>query len=258
MEPDAMTDEAWALWDASILWLNPPPLEMVETDRVTSGLIVYYPITDISNGIIEDLSGVEPALDLTITGEGVEAIDGRNGIKITASSDIRTAEPPMRLYNAITATNEFTLEVLCAPASVTQSGPARIVSYSENPTSRNFTLGPQGTELHMRIRTSDSSISNNGLPESKALDVVTLDESHFVITNTFVDNVSTVKFYKNGEVVATDTRAGDFSNWDSSHVLLLANEATGDRPWLGEIYMVAIYDRPLSEEEVKQNFDAMQ
>jgi L-rhamnose isomerase len=96
------------------------------------------------------------------------------------------------------------------------------------------------------------------LPESKALDVVTLDESHFVITNTFVDNVSTVKFYKNGEVVATDTRAGDFSNWDSSHVLLLANEATGDRPWLGEIYMVAIYDRPLSEEEVKQNFDAMQ
>jgi hypothetical protein len=38
--------------------------------------------------------------------------------------------------------------------------------------------------------------------------------------------------------------------------LALANELTGDRPWLGEFHLVAIYDRALSQAEVSQNFEA--
>ena len=33
---------------------------------------------------------------------------------------------------------------------------------------------------------------------------------------------------------------------------MLANEVTRDRPWLGELYLVAIYDRALSEQEIQQ------
>ena len=43
---------------------------------------------------------------------------------------------------------------------------------------------------------------------------------------------------------------------DGDEVLALANELTEDRPWLGEFYLVAIYDRALSQDEVSRNFNA--
>ena len=48
----------------------------------------------------------------------------------------------------------------------------------------------------------------------------------------------------------------DFSNWDSNYPLLIGNEATLDRPYLGEIFLVAIYDRVISDAEIQQNFNA--
>jgi len=50
--------------------------------------------------------------------------------------------------------------------------------------------------------------------------------------------------------IVTGRIADDLSNWDASHRLALGNELTGDRPWLGNLYYVAVYDRPLDAEEV--------
>jgi hypothetical protein len=49
---------------------------------------------------------------------------------------------------------------------------------------------------------------------------------------------------------------GDFSGWTSNYRLGLANEMTKDHPWLGEIHLVAIYDRALTADEVGQNYGA--
>jgi VanZ family protein len=46
----------------------------------------------------------------------------------------------------------------------------------------------------------------------------------------------------------------NFRNWDTRFMLQLANEATLNKPWLGEIYLVAIYSRDLSSEEIAQHF----
>jgi hypothetical protein len=51
---------------------------------------------------------------------------------------------------------------------------------------------------------------------------------------------------------------GDFSNW-GTYTLGLANEpdpSLGSRPWLGELYLVAIYDNALDQDQVLQNFNA--
>jgi len=48
----------------------------------------------------------------------------------------------------------------------------------------------------------------------------------------------------------------DFSNWDRRFTFQLGNEATLDRPWLGKIYLVAIYDRALAADEILSNFNA--
>ena len=50
--------------------------------------------------------------------------------------------------------------------------------------------------------------------------------------------------------------AGTLSNWSDSFPLVLANEVTGERPWLGTFYLVAIYDRALTAKEVTRNFQA--
>jgi glycopeptide antibiotics resistance protein len=46
----------------------------------------------------------------------------------------------------------------------------------------------------------------------------------------------------------------NFRMWDSSFPFQLANEATLDRPWLGRIYLVAIYNRGLSATEIATNY----
>ncbi len=45
-------------------------------------------------------------------------------------------------------------------------------------------------------------------------------------------------------------RGANLSGWDCSFPLLLANEATGDRPWQGRIQGLAIYARELNASEV--------
>lgn len=42
----------------------------------------------------------------------------------------------------------------------------------------------------------------------------------------------------------------DFSNWDPAFPLQLGNETTLDRPWLGSIFLFAIYDRVLTQDEI--------
>ena len=70
------------------------------------------------------------------------------------------------------------------------------------------------------------------------------------------DSSGTAIIYIDGIEVINDTVGGVFDNWDDTYFLALANELTGNRPWLGELYLVAIFDCALSLEEVEQNFAA--
>jgi glycopeptide antibiotics resistance protein len=47
-----------------------------------------------------------------------------------------------------------------------------------------------------------------------------------------------------------------FWRWDSHLTLQLGNEASWNRPWLGKIYLVALYRRALSAPEIMENFAA--
>ena len=70
------------------------------------------------------------------------------------------------------------------------------------------------------------------------------------------DGAGNVRVYINGRQDASKKVAGKLSNWNDGFRLVLANELTGDRPWLGELRLVAIYGRALAPREVKQNFKA--
>ena len=63
-------------------------------------------------------------------------------------------------------------------------------------------------------------------------------------------------FYLDGREQRHGPVEGEFSNWDAGHRLCLANELTGDRPWLGALHQVALYDRALGAAEIAGRFAA--
>jgi hypothetical protein len=70
------------------------------------------------------------------------------------------------------------------------------------------------------------------------------------------DKAGNAAFYLNGKERATKKVTGDCSAWGSNYGLALANELTQDRPWLGELHRVAIYDRALGSGRIERSFKA--
>ena len=64
------------------------------------------------------------------------------------------------------------------------------------------------------------------------------------------------RIYVNGVLENSSGAGGDFANWDTGCPLTVGNEPSGDRPWLGELYLLAVFDRSLTGNEIVQNFVA--
>jgi hypothetical protein len=145
--------------------------------------------------------------------------------------------------------NELTVELWLTSQKLTQQGPARLVTISLDTGQRNFTLGQLDNRFDVRLRTT--ATDGNGLPStSTPPGSVTTDKTHVVVTF----RAGTVQVYVNGRLAAEQMVGGDLSNWNDSFRLAIGDEVTGDRAWLGQVHLLAIYQRALSAEEVVQQF----
>ena len=61
-------------------------------------------------------------------------------------------------------------------------------------------------------------------------------------------------FFVDAVAVESGPIGGDLSNWNSAYRFALVNEITSDRPWLGDVHDVAIYNRAFDPQEVLTNF----
>ena len=91
------------------------------------------------------------------------------------------------------------------------------------------------------------------LIETPGRPAATTEPTHIVYTR---NKQGQATIYVAGRPVATKMVPGDISNWDASFRLSLANELSGDRPWLGDYYAVTLYDSPLTDKEVADRFQA--
>ena len=225
------------------------------TGRATSGLQALYTFDEGQGSTVHDSAGT--GLDLTIQQPG--AVRWQAGsLTVTGSTLIDSAGAPRGLIDALRASNEITLEAWITPANATQDGPARIMTLSSDIYNRDFMLG-QGqygslaADVYItRLRTTRTNV--NGEPALiTPRRAVTPSLTHVVYTR---DQAGTARMYINGREVSNRATSGDFSNWDSSYRLILANETSNDRPWHGDYHLVAVYSRALSAAEVTQNFSA--
>ncbi len=221
--------------------------------RYDSNVIALYEFKSGSGNIAVDSSGVAPALNLTLSGNvnwvggwGIEIVNGRAQGSTTASK---------KLSDLIKATGEYSIEAWVAPANVVQEGPARIVSYSAGTTARNFTLGQ--TKYNYDFLQRSSTTDGNGNP---ALSTADADQDlqatlqHVVVT---FDPINGRKIYVNGVFTGDvdPVAAGNLTDWDDTFALVLGNEVSGDRQWTGQIRMLAIHNRALTQAQIQQNFD---
>ena len=221
--------------------------------RFENNVIALYEFKNGQGGIAYDTSGVEPALNLTLSGNvtwvggyGIEIVDGKAQGSTAASK---------KLYDLIASTGEYSIEAWVVPANVTQED-ARIVSYSAGTTARNFTLGQ--TQYNYDFMHRSSTTDADGQP---ALSTADADEDlqatlqHVVLT---YDPANGRRIYVNG--VFTDdldlVPGGTLAAWDDSFAFVLGNEVSGDRLWQGKLRLVAIHNRALALDQIIQNFGA--
>ena len=78
--------------------------------------------------------------------------------------------------------------------------------------------------------------------------------THLVYTYNGIEDSG--DFYVNGAHQNTTPVRGTLGNWEPGYMLAVGNEMNGTRPWLGDIYLLAVYCRHLSPVEVFENFQA--
>ncbi|MFK7907464.1 MAG: LamG-like jellyroll fold domain-containing protein, partial [Chitinophagales bacterium] len=222
-----------------------------ETQCTTTDVVALYNFKEGIGNTVYDVSGFNAPLNLNIANTSNATWLPGGGLDVHSPTIIQSAAAASKITTACKATNEVTIEAWVRPDNLTQNGPARIATLSQNTGNRNFTLGQDGDDYVGRLRTTTTN--NNGMPNLTAHDDAQTTLQHVVFTR---DTNGNTRMYVNGALVHGDTRTGNFSNWDSSYKFALANELSNDRAWKGTYYRVAVYNRALNSAQVNQNYFA--
>ncbi len=222
-------------------------------NRFENNVIALYEFKTGSGPTAFDTSGVEPAIDLSMSGD-VSWVGGY-GINIRSGKAQGATSDSAKLQKLITATGEYAIEAWVVPANVTQEN-APIVSYSAGEAARNFTLAQ--TLYNYNFANRSSVTDGNGSP---ALSTADADEDlqatlQHVVVN--YDPVNGRSIYVNGEFTddPDEEGGGSIADWDDTFAFVLGNEVSGSRQWAGVIRLVAIHNRVLSDAQISQNFEA--
>ncbi|MFK7915037.1 MAG: LamG domain-containing protein [Pseudomonadales bacterium] len=244
VDPDLVTSKALKLTDGIISSAG---------GRYENNVIALYEFKTGSGNTVFDTSGVEPALNLSLSGSyswvggwGVAFTDGKAQGSTTASK---------KLHDMIKATNEYAVEAWVVPGNVTQDGPARIVSYAGSSQTRNFMLGQTLYAYDSFNRSTETDI--NGEPQlSTAAEEEDLQASlQHVVVN--YDPTNGRRIYVNGEFTEDlDTVAGGLlTDWDDTYALAVASEVDNETRWAGTVRLLAVHNRALSDDQIRQNFE---
>ena len=222
----------------------------IYAQRIIDQLVVLYDFTEATGDIIHDTNG---DLDLYVNNiDNTHWIAG-GGIAIYATTRIESLGDANNLINDCIASNELTIEIWVMPLTSTASGPGRIMSLSVDGvlTGGNFMVGQVDNGIEVRCRTTESD--KYGKPALTASDIFDLTEPQQIVYTKNLDGYTML--YHNATHIADAYIGGDFTNWIGAS-LTLANESIDERPWLGTLYLIAVYAKALEPVEILTNYNA--
>ena len=253
--------EAWSMQAAQSAPPAPPAAQVTKSATATfanaleasaaradANVIAKFDFDEGTGDTAMDSSGVGTPIMLQL--QGTQWEDG-GGLRNVSGKAQASLEHSQKLFNRIDASKAYTVEAWVIPDDTAQDGPARIVSYSIDTGTRNFTLGQNA--IYFQLRNRSQNTSNNGTPALEPLEPqVSTNLQHVVAT---FDEATGRKVYIDG-VLAMAEDTADQLQWSNDQLLVIGNEATDNRLWKGVLHMVAIHDQALNAAQVKQNFDA--
>ncbi|MDP6045937.1 MAG: hypothetical protein QGG25_10040, partial [Phycisphaerae bacterium] len=183
---------------------------------------------------------------IKLTPRGKAHIAKDKSMSVGAGAFVAPGAINAKLLAACQKTNALTIEAMIKTDSLKQSGPARIISFSQDDQQRNFTVGQEDGSLVFRLRTTSSSDQNSTISLLKMSD----DKwQHAVITYELERLPSSSKTagriiaYLNGRRMTHKMKkGGQLSGWASMH-LLFGDEFADKRDWAGHLKNIAIYAR---------------
>ncbi len=244
VDPDLVISKALTLYDGTVASGG---------NRFDNAAIALYEFKTGTGTVAYDTSGVEPALNLTLSGAATWV--GGWGIDLRGGKAQGSTASSRKLHDLIRATGEYSIEAWVAPANVVQEM-AHIVTYSGGTTARNFTLGQTmyNYDYFNRATTTDGN-GDPALSTPSADEILQATLQHVVASYSPVDGR---RIYVNGVLTtaADPTPAGLFTDWNDTFALVLGNEVSNDRTWQGVVRMVVIHNRALTPAQITQNFEA--
>ncbi len=244
VDPQLVTSKALSLTDGIVSSAG---------GRYEANVIALYEFKTGSGNTVFDTSGIEPSLNMTLSGEyswvggwGVQFTDGKAQGSTTASAKLR---------DLILATGEYSIEFWAAPGNVTQDGPARIVTYSGGATSRNFMVGQTLYQYDTFLRSDQTDPAGQPQLTTNADDEDLQATLQHVVVN--YDPVNGRQIFVNGTFTddVDPVPGGLLNDWDDTFAFALASEVDNDNRWAGTIRLLAVHNRALTPEQIVQNFD---
>lgn len=252
-------------WATQAMTNNPPPGGGAEpvlsavtnfanalgsgSTRVDGNAIALFTFSEGAGDVTVDSSGVGAPITLQIT--GMEWIEG-GGLRNVSGKAQASVADSSKLYDMIAPAGEFSVEAWVVPALPDQPGPTRIASYSLSPqgAGRNFEMDQAG--IYWRFRNRSTNEPNAGGAFDTVDAPIETVLQHIVMT---FDPASGRKTYVDGQLRLQDN-AADTLTWVENSIFVIGNVATDDRLWQGDLKLVAVHNKSLTDVEVQQNYEA--
>jgi hypothetical protein len=195
--------------------------------KYLSGPLGYALVALLLAGLL--IAGLQP-FRLRPAQDNHAVVRAEDGMRFPGPGLLRAAATPEWLGRAIEG-NQLRIELRLQSYSPHQFGPARIFTISRNPLERNLTIGQEGADLIIRLRTPATCM--NGLPPSTIPGVFRTPGWRNV---TVAVLPRTLRITLDGEqILARPLPARPLANWDPRFGVAFGNEVTGERPWRGAI-----------------------
>jgi hypothetical protein len=229
-----------------------------ENKRVKNGLVAYYNFTlGQESSIINDYSAYGTPLDLKIESANSVEWTENNIFSIIEDAKVKSVSYAQKIISACKNSSEITVECWINTGAYAHELPANIISL-EGISGTGFTLQCQNdvdeNNLVFSLNLTTESTSNTGTP---SIEIAKSCEAGLLQHIVFTRNVEgRVSFYSNGNIVDEDLRPLSFNNWSNDLSLFIGNDYYGNFPWHGKMYLLSIYNRALTSDEVKTNYFA--
>jgi hypothetical protein len=229
-------------------------LPWITQSRVNDSLIAIYFFANAESDSVPDLSWYKEPANLYI--RDTAALNASSLTLKNTNLLIAEKMSSEKITQACKYTNEITVECWLKTSHLNEPVDATILSLQSD-TGTSFSLGcrvdiadENNVMYYSNLNTLTTDIYGN--PKLAIEGMLKTDVLQHIV---FIHQSDGNEYiFINGSKAAEGFRPSKFDNWLESSNLVMANNLENNSPWLGSIYLCALYNKALTEDEIRQNY----